>query len=117
MRWLRTAITSVFIVVANVGNASEYSPLNCSRSESAAEKAICNSYALGQSQARMATLFGIATSMVAMGQRGDIKDAQRKWLQTREACGERIPCLTESYAARISALNEIIDGIASRGPY
>jgi hypothetical protein len=34
-----------------------------------------------------------------------------------EACGERIPCLTESYAARISALNEIIDGIASRGPY
>jgi uncharacterized protein len=55
--------------------------------------------------------------MVAMGQRGDIKDAQRKWLQTREACGERIPCLTESYAARISALNEIIDGIASRGPY
>jgi uncharacterized protein len=65
----------------------------------------------------MATLFGIATSMVAMGQRGDIKDAQRKWLQAREACGERIACLTESYAARIGALNEIIDGIASRGPY
>lgn len=65
----------------------------------------------------MATLFGIATSMVAMGQRGNIKDAQRKWLQTREACGERIACLTESYNARIGALNEIIDGIASRGPY
>jgi uncharacterized protein len=65
----------------------------------------------------MATLFGIATSLVAMGQRGDIKDAQRKWLQTRDACGERVACLAESYDVRIGTLNGIIDDIASRGPY
>jgi hypothetical protein len=29
----------------------------------------------------MATLFGVVTSLVAMGQRADIGDAQRTWLK------------------------------------
>jgi uncharacterized protein len=117
MRWLLAAITSTAMVAPSLATAGEYAPLDCAKANSPAEKTICKSYALGQSEARTATLFGIATSLVAMGQRGDIKEAQRKWLQTREACTDRVPCLTESYAARIGELNGIIDGIASRGPY
>ena len=65
----------------------------------------------------MATLYGIAMSLVAMGQRGDIGDAQLQWLKTREACGGNVACLTKTYNDRIPQLNAVIDGIASHGPY
>jgi uncharacterized protein len=65
----------------------------------------------------MATLYAVATSLVAMGQRGDMLGAQRDFLQERENCGTRVACLTEKYDARIRALNGVIDGIASRGPF
>ena len=48
----------------------------------------------------MATLFAVTTSLIAMGQRGDIQDAQRAWLNKRESCGDSISCLTEAYDAR-----------------
>ena len=32
----------------------------------------------------MATLFGVATSLVAMGRRGDLIDTQREWLRRRD---------------------------------
>ncbi len=117
MRWQLAALTMTTMLLPSLAHAGDYAPLDCAKASSAAEKTICKSYALGQAEARMATLFGIATSLVAMGQRGDIKDAQRKWIGTREACGDRVACLTESYAARIGALDGIISGIASRGPY
>ena len=65
----------------------------------------------------MATLFGVATSMVAMGQRGEIDDQQLEWLKTREACGPDLACLTAKYDARITDLNKVIEGIASHGPF
>jgi uncharacterized protein len=65
----------------------------------------------------MATLYGVATSLVAMGQRGDIGDAQTKFLKTRNACGQDVHCLTKAYSTRIDQLNKVIAAIASRGPY
>ena len=64
----------------------------------------------------MATLFSVATSLVAMGQRGDLQDTQSKWLAAREACGRDVACLTSAYAQRIRTLDGVIAGIASRGP-
>lgn len=112
----RTAV--IFAMAsASAANAGEYAPLDCSKAQSSAERAICNSYSLGQSEARMATLFSIVTSLVAMGQRGNIQDDQRKWLQSRDACGNNLACLRESYAVRIQQLENVMAGIASRGPY
>ncbi|HML28286.1 MAG TPA: lysozyme inhibitor LprI family protein [Hyphomicrobium sp.] len=102
---------------ASAAYAADYAPLNCHKASSPAEQTICSSYVLGQSEARMATLFSVATSLVAMGQRGDIQDAQRKWLATRDACGNNVGCLSDAYEQRISALNNVIANIASRGPY
>ena len=65
----------------------------------------------------MATLYGIATSLVAMGQRGELNDTQREWLAERDRCGDDTGCLTMLYARRIRQLNAVIDDIASRGPY
>lgn len=119
---LRRAIFVMVAAVAlagasNAAQAADYAPLNCHKASSAAEKTICSSYALGQSEARMATLFSVATSLVAMGQRGDIQDAQRKWLAARDACGTNVDCLNSAYEQRIGALNGVIANIASRGPY
>jgi len=97
--------------------AADYAPLDCTKAKSAAEITICRTYALGQAEARMATLYSVATSLVAMGQRGDIGDAQTEFLKTRNACGRGVGCLTKTYSARIDQLNKVIAAIASRGPY
>jgi hypothetical protein len=75
------------------------------------------SYPLGQAEARMVTLFGVVTSLVAMGQRGDIGDAQRKWLKERNAFGDDSACIARIYHSRITALSAALDAIASRGPF
>lgn len=98
-------------------HAGDYAPLDCRKASSPAERTICRNYDLGQQEARTATLFAVATSLVAMGQRGDIQDAQRAWLKKRDACGNDVSCLKKAYGARIRDLNGVIEGIASRGPF
>jgi uncharacterized protein len=118
MHWRATAVMTIALAYGSgAAYAGEYAPLNCNKARSPAEHAICNSYALGQSEARMATLFSVATSLVAMGQRGDIQDAQREWLTAREACGKNTACLATAYDQRIRTLEKVIANIASRGPY
>ncbi|MBN9246871.1 MAG: hypothetical protein J0I81_05365 [Hyphomicrobium sp.] len=113
----RTVAIIAMAMASTAANAGEYAPLDCSKAQSSAERTICKNYSLGQSEARMATLFSIVTSLVAMGQRGNIQDDQRKWLQSRNACADNLACLRESYAVRIQQLENVMAGIASRGPY
>ncbi|MBX9711842.1 MAG: lysozyme inhibitor LprI family protein [Xanthobacteraceae bacterium] len=98
-------------------HAADYAPLNCAKAKSAAEKTICSDYALGQSEARMATLFELTTSLVAMGQRGEIQDDQRGFIKERDACGANADCIRNVYGARIKQLEAIMAGIASHGPF
>ncbi|MFL9824419.1 lysozyme inhibitor LprI family protein [Rhodoplanes sp. SY1] len=109
-------------IVALIGAASpaaaiDYSPIDCAKATTPADRTICSNYALGQDEARMAAIYGVATGLVAMGQRGDMQDAQRAFIRTREACGTDIGCLSRVYATRIRELNAVIDSIASRGPF
>jgi uncharacterized protein len=85
------------LIVAAPACAADYAPIDCGKAASPAEHAICCSYPLGQAEARMATLFGVVTSLVAMGQRGDIGDAQRQWLKQRDTCGGDTACLARAY--------------------
>lgn len=116
-RVLCAAIAASMLSLPTIATAANYAPLDCAKAASEAEQTICRNYALGQDEARMATLYGIAMSLVAMGQRGDIGDAQKQWLKTREACGADAGCLTKAYSDRIGQLNKVIDAIASGGPY
>ena len=111
------AVAAIVAVAPTIAFAADYAPLDCAKAASVAEKTICRHYALGQAEARMATLYGIDMSLVAMGQRGDIGDAQKQWLKTREACGANAACLTKAYNSRIDQLNKVITGIAARGPF
>jgi len=116
-RLLYAAIGLLIVCEPCAAVAADYRPLDCAKAMAAAEIAICKTYSLGQAEARMATLYGIATSLVAMGQRGDLGDTQRQWIARRDACGRKVACLTRAYAERIEQLNKVIAEIASRGPY
>ena len=109
--------TGALLASSLAATAAEYAPLDCAKARSPSEMTICQSYALGQAEARMATLYAVATSLVAMGQRGDIQDQQRAWLKSRDECGDHIGCLERAYAKRIADLNGVIASVASRGPF
>jgi uncharacterized protein len=81
--------------------AADYAPIDCSKASSSAERTICRSYPLGQAEARMAAMFSVVTSL---GQRGDIGDAQPKWLRERDACRDDSACIARAYQSRITAL-------------
>ena len=118
LRKLMGGLVALSLLVSPVpARAADYAPIDCSKVSLPAERAICRSYPLGQAEARMATMFGIVTSLVAMGQRGDIGDAQRKWLKERNACGNDAACIARAYQSRITALSAVLDAIASRGPF
>ena len=117
MRCLFAALAAAVLLVPGAASAADYAPMNCAKAKSAAEKTICKDYALGQLEARMATLYAVATSLVAMGQRGDMQGAQRDFLQERENCGADAACIRKKYDARIADLQGTIDAIAARGPF
>jgi uncharacterized protein len=111
------AALALSLIAASPAGAADYAPLNCAAARTPTERAICGSYALGQLEARMATLYEWTTSLVAMGQRGDIGDAQRAFIATREACAADVNCIRNAYAARIAQLEAVMQAIASRGPF
>jgi uncharacterized protein len=116
LRKMAGGLVALSLLAASVpARAADYAPIDCSKASSPVERTICRSYPLGQAEARMATLFGVVTLLVAMGQRGDIGDAQRKWLKERNACADSA-CIARAYQSRIAALSATLDAIASHGP-
>src|SRR5580692_11481438 len=107
----------VLCLAPGLCHAASYAPLDCAKASTSAEITVCKTYALGQDEARLATLFGVLTSLVAMGQRADIVDAQRRWISVREACGNSVDCLSLAYQTRINELSQALDGLAKRGPF
>src|SRR5438105_3835906 len=110
-------VVAAILSAASAAAGAEYSPIDCTRAGDTAQRAICHDYALGQAEARMATLYSVITSLVAMGQRGSLQDTQREWIRTRDACRDDKVCLANAYAGRIKDLNAIMTDIASRGPF
>ena len=118
LRKLTGGLLALSLFVASVpARAADYAPIDCAKASSSAERTICRSYSLGQAEGRMATLYGVVTSLVAMGQRADIGDAQRTWLKERNACGDDGACIARAYRSRITALSANLDAIASHGPF
>jgi uncharacterized protein len=109
--------TSPAVTAGGSTATASYRPLECGKAKSPSELAICRTYSLGQAEARMATLFGIVTSLVAMGQRADTEESQPQWLNTRDSCGSNTACLLSSYQVRIDTLLASVASISARGPF
>lgn len=117
IRWLLAASFISGLAVMPTARAADYAPLDCRKAGSATERTICSDYGLGQSEARLATLYQITTSLVAMGQRGQIQDDQRAFLKQRDACGANIGCIRGAYADRVAQLEAVMARIQQRGPF
>lgn len=117
MGWAGAVLLGMQACLPVAAGAADYAPLNCSKADSEAQKIICSDYSLGQDEARMATLYALATSLVAMGQRGDIQDEQRAFLKDRDACGSNVNCIRNIYGTRIRQLDAVMSRIIQRGPF
>ena len=78
---------------------------DCAKAGTATEKAICSDVALARLDRTLADSYAQALSWASDdAEKTKIRDAQRKWIGKRDACGGDIGCLTSAYDARLKAL-------------
>jgi uncharacterized protein len=110
----RFFITFALFVLASPAAAASF---DCAKARAPDEKAVCASRRLSELDVKMATLYQVDTRLVAMGQRGDLQDAQVLWLTRRARCGRNIACIESAYQDRLAELQKAFDAIASHGPF
>jgi len=76
------------------------------------EKLICDTRSLNDADVKMVTTFDILTSLLAMGNRDQLKEEQSVWLKKRQACGPDAACLASAYAERMKQLNQAYEGLS-----
>ncbi|UDQ90768.1 hypothetical protein LJE71_07150 [Xanthobacter autotrophicus] len=113
---LKSAFLAAVLAASLIVPASAAS-FSCAGVSAADEVAICKSCDLAQLDVKMATLYGVITKMVGMGQRGAIQDDQRAWLVERAACKADAACISAAYQTRIRAIEGMLSDIYSRGPF
>ena len=79
---------------------------DCAKASAPDERAICADPTLGNLDSRLAGLLDLDESTVAMGQRGDMQDAQAAWLSARARCGADRACLRSRYEQRLKQLTD-----------
>jgi len=117
MRRAAIALMAAVLYAPVPASAADYVPLDCTKAKTPSERTICSNYGLGQLEAQTATLYQWTTALVAMGQRGDIQDAQRAFIARRDACKAKTPCLRNVYAERIGQLEAVMSRISAKGPF
>jgi uncharacterized protein len=110
----RLCLTFALFALASPACAASF---DCAKARAPDEKAVCANRRLSELDVKMATLYQVDTRLVAMGQRGDIQDAQVLWLTRRARCGRDVACIKNAYRDRLAELQKTFDAIASRGPF
>ena len=116
MSRISTLILSGAFVAALAAPAAAQS-FSCAKASQPDEKAVCDSRELANLDVKNATLYQVATSLVAMGERGNLQDQEMAFLKTRAACGSSVSCISSAYEANIAAIQSVLDGIYKNGPY
>lgn len=101
---------------AGVAPASAAS-FDCTTAKARDMRAVCVNRELSDLDVRMATLYEVLTHLVAMGQRGEIQEAQKAFLAFRATCGGRVSCIRGAYQNRITQLEAGLQAIYARGPF
>lgn len=89
---------------------------DCSKAETADEKAVCADRRLNDEDVEMAVLYTQLKPLLGMGARGDMEDEQGAWLKRRAACGADRACLGKAYQERIQQLRSGFEALSKRGP-
>ncbi len=114
---MRAILIAGIMMAALSAGGAEAASFDCTAAKSDDEKAICSDMALSDLDVKMATLFEVATHLVAMGQRGTLQDEQRQFLVERASCGADRQCLRLAYQGRINVIQKVLQGIYARGPF
>jgi uncharacterized protein YecT (DUF1311 family) len=80
---------------------------NCEENIGATEQAICGSRTLSELDLRLAALYFETYGRVGKNEGQKLRDEQRAWLKTRNACLADAQCLESAYGQRIDALRNI----------
>jgi uncharacterized protein len=90
---------------------------DCSKAETADEKAVCADRQLNDEDVEMAILYTQLKPLLGMGARGAMEDEQAAWLKRRTACGADRACLSKAYQERVQQLRGGFEALAKRGPF
>lgn len=90
---------------------------DCSKAETADEKAICADRSLNDADVEMSVLYTQLKPLLGMGARGDMEDEQAAWLKRRAGCGADRACLIKAYEDRVQQLRGGFEALAKRGPF
>jgi uncharacterized protein len=90
---------------------------DCSKAETADEKAVCADRQLNDEDVEMAVLYTQLRPLLGMGARGAMEDEQAAWLKRRTACGADRACLSKAYQERVQQLRGGFEALAKRGPF
>jgi len=115
-RTILSAACAAAFALALAAPASAQS-FSCSAATKPDEKAVCDSRALANLDVKNATLYQVASSLVAMGERGNLQDQETAFLKKRAACGASVSCIQAAYEANIASIQSVLDGIYKNGPY
>jgi uncharacterized protein len=112
LKLAETTALSVFIAAAFAGVPAYGAGMDCLRAASATEKAICGNADLNRRDAELSALYG-KVAAAQPPQRAALRDAQRQWLKTRDACGAGADCIGLAYDSRSAALQtQLHDALA-----
>lgn len=110
---LNTLLASLLLIGPVAAQVASY---DCADAATASEHAICASPPLGRKDVIVATYYDLLThlkpAIAGMAYRefdDRLRDEQRQFLATRNACGANTRCLEKSYDDRLAALRKTAD--------
>jgi uncharacterized protein len=114
---LSTLIASFLLIGPAAAQVASY---ECEKAGTPSEQAICASASLGRKDVIVATYYDLllhlkpAVPGMAYRELDDtLRDQQRQFLATRNACGAKTSCLEQRHDERIMALRETVDRYAA----
>jgi uncharacterized protein len=117
MRMLARSVLPVLVSIAIFAAASgaRAAAFDCEQATLTAEKAICGDDNLSKLDARTAGMyFTILGSDAPAATIAAVEASQRKFLQTRNACGADLNCLVDAYTTQMMYLKNVRSEIGAR---
>jgi uncharacterized protein len=109
-RWLPLAVVcAAALFAASSANAASF---DCRRATMQAESTICENANLNGLDERTAGMyFLIVGSSAPPATVAQVKEAQTKFLKSRNACGPNINCLVDAYTSQMMFLRSVKDNL------
>ena len=109
------ALSTLLLTAA--GQPTHAASFDCTKAETADEKAVCADRQLNDDDVEMSVLYSQLKPLLGMGARGDMEDDQVAWLKRRASCGDDRVCLSKAYQDRLRQLRGGFEALAKRGPF